>query len=155
MGIAYLHGYRFQINQRGFANVVPSPNDVVAGLCYLISAEDEARLDINEGVAIGSYEKEILDVEISLPNAAVAGRRVSEIIGYGLLRGSVDGERQVTSVRGEPLQALVYVSRRYTTEGDPRDEYVDRMNLGVTDALKLGVSEEYVKKYIRTYIPLR
>jgi gamma-glutamylcyclotransferase len=219
MGIAYLHGYKFQINQRGYANVIPSSDDVVAGLCYLLSAGDEARLDVNEGVRFGAYEKEFLDVEIFLPGAAVVGRRVSEIIEHGLVRGSVGGGREEAPVipkprtpgdqmssasidfgynsegmrkeigleplalvsdlqipvtdeqapptgqqriqnipgvtpRGETLQALVYISRQYTTEGSPRDEYVDRMNLGIKDGLMLGVTEEHVEKYLRKYIPL-
>jgi gamma-glutamylcyclotransferase len=219
IGMAYLHGYKFQINQRGYANVIPSSDDVVAGLCYLLSAGDEARLDANEGVRFGTYEKEFLDVEAFLPGAAVVGRRVSEIIGRGLVRGSVGGGCEEAPViskprtsgdqmssasidftynsegmrkeigleplalisdlqipvtdeqapptgqqkiqntpgvtpRGERLQALVYISRQYTTEGSPREEYVDRMNLGITDGLMLGVTEEYVEKYLRKYIPL-
>ena len=211
MGIAYLHGYRFQINQRGYANVVPSPDDVVAGLCYLLSEKDEAVLDINEVVKIGAYKKEVLDVEIFLAKAAMVGRRVSEIIDCGLVRGSVDGKREgaqmvsdpltredrtspgrpdsiiqdmtkklglepsapvsdqqapatgqqeiqqgmpEVTVTGETLQALVYVSRQYTTEGKPRPEYVNCMNLGIADALKLGISEEHVKAYVRIYLPL-
>jgi gamma-glutamylcyclotransferase len=218
LGVAYLRGYKFQINQRGYANVVPSQDDVVAGLCYLLSAEDERRLDVNEGVAFGAYQKEILDVELFLAKAVVVGRKVSEIIEFGFVGVAMDGRRegaptvpdpltrddqtlpghpdsvsqdmvnelglepsapvsdphplatgqqvhisdqqiiQSTSEvppRGETLQALVYVSRQYTTESTPREEYVDRMNLGITDALKLGVSEEHMQKYIRKYIPLR
>lgn len=212
MGIGYLHGYRFQINQRGYANVIPSPDDVVAGLCYLLSAGDEARLDVNEGVAIGCYEKEPLVVEVFLAKAVVVGRKVSEIIRRGLVRSSVGGGGEEARMvpdpfafgdqissgsidpgysfgympnelgleshapvsdqqppatgqqsiertpkvapRGEPLQSLVYVSQQYTTESTPKEEYVDRMNLGITDALTLGVSEEYVEKHIRKYIPL-
>jgi gamma-glutamylcyclotransferase len=169
LGIAWLHGYRWQINQRGYANVIPSPNDVVAGLCYLLRAEDEASLDIIEGVAIGSYEKEFLDVELLLPKAALVGRKVSEILSCELLRDSMQVEREVAAVgpgprgdlisaktgRGEVQQALVYASGRYTDEGDSREEYVDRMNLGIADALKLGIPEEYVQTYIRSYIPPR
>ena len=213
MGVAYLHGYKFQINQRGYANIIPSPDDVVAGLCYLLSAEDERRLDVNEGVAFGAYEKEMLDVELFLAKAVAVGRKVSEIIEFWFVGGAVDHRRDETPMvpdplthedqtspghpesvsqdtmnelglepsapvsdphppatgqqvhisdqqriqntpkltpRGQMLQALIYVSRQYTTESTLREEYVDRMNLGITDALKLGVSEEHVQKYIRS-----
>lgn len=53
---ARLRNYRFQINERGYANVVPSAGDHVEGLVYELSGDDERRLDVNEGVP-WAYEK--------------------------------------------------------------------------------------------------
>ncbi|KAK7698975.1 hypothetical protein SLS64_012030 [Diaporthe eres] len=79
LGKATLPEYRWQVNERGVANVVPVPKRspqeerkgrrrdhddaddnnavVVEGLIYAISAEDERQLDLYEGVAKGRYEK--------------------------------------------------------------------------------------------------
>ncbi len=158
MGTALLRGYRFQINERGYANAIQSPADVVAGLCYLLTSNDEARLDINEGVAIGAYEKEWLDVEFFTAEAALVGRKVVETIAHDLALESFERrQREGTkgAVTGERMPALVYASQYYAEEGEPREEYVDRMNLGIADALMLGVSKEYIDTCIRKYIPDR
>ena len=63
MGTGVLKGYRWIISARGYANVVPSPPDVVYGKVYRLSAADEESLDRYEGVAIGAYRKEMLTVE--------------------------------------------------------------------------------------------
>ncbi|KKY31741.1 putative aig2 family protein [Diaporthe ampelina] len=72
LGKATLNGHRWQINERGVANVVPVSQAgsrgkgkgrgggdvaVVEGLLYAISAADERRLDRYEGVAKGRYER--------------------------------------------------------------------------------------------------
>lgn len=72
LGKATLDGHRWQVNDRGVANLVPvsqsgrkkkghggeGENDVVVeGLLYAISAADERRLDRFEGVAKGWYDK--------------------------------------------------------------------------------------------------
>ncbi|KAI7777419.1 hypothetical protein LA080_003571 [Diaporthe eres] len=76
LGKATLPEYRWQVNERGVANVVPVPKRLpqedrkggrgrdrngdgaaVEGLIYAISAEDERQLDLYEGVAKGRYEK--------------------------------------------------------------------------------------------------
>jgi len=62
VGVATLHGYRWVISARGYANVVLSPNDYVEGVLYELTAADEAELDRREGVAIGSYHKQSLPV---------------------------------------------------------------------------------------------
>lgn len=74
LGKATLPEYRWQVNERGVANVVPVPrrspqeerkgrrgrdddDAAVEGLVYAISAEDERQLDLYEGVAKGRYER--------------------------------------------------------------------------------------------------
>ena len=72
LGVARLPNYQWIINDRGYANVVEvadsnstsmSPyDDVVFGLVYSLEAEDEKRLDKNEGVPV-AYTKEMLQCE--------------------------------------------------------------------------------------------
>ncbi|TGJ80071.1 hypothetical protein E0Z10_g8704 [Xylaria hypoxylon] len=61
-GKAVLSGYRWQINERGVANVVQSIDDSVEGLLYLVNPKDERALDRSEGVAKGFYQKHLLTV---------------------------------------------------------------------------------------------
>ncbi|KAF5249384.1 hypothetical protein FANTH_5265 [Fusarium anthophilum] len=57
VGRAVLMDHRWQINSRGFANVIPCSGYNVHGLVYQVSVDDEARLDRNEGVHSGAYTK--------------------------------------------------------------------------------------------------
>ena len=79
IGTAKLHDYRFQINQRGFANVLPSPGDRVEGLVYLLNLTDEKRLDQNEGVPT-AYQKYNLTIEVFTAAIEYVGRAVSELV---------------------------------------------------------------------------
>ena len=64
MGIGTLHGYRWIISSRGYANVVKSDSDYVMGRIYKINKRDEDRLDKKEGFnSIPScYDKETLPI---------------------------------------------------------------------------------------------
>jgi gamma-glutamylcyclotransferase len=64
MGIGILHGYRWIISSRGYANVVKSNLDYVMGRIYKINKQDEDNLDKKEGYnsVHSSYEKEILPI---------------------------------------------------------------------------------------------
>jgi gamma-glutamylcyclotransferase (GGCT)/AIG2-like uncharacterized protein YtfP len=64
MGIGTLHGYRWIISSRGYANVVKSDSDYVMGRIYKINKRDEDRLDKKEGFnSIPScYDKETLSI---------------------------------------------------------------------------------------------
>lgn len=148
LGHAILHNFRWQINTRGFANVVSSPHDFVEGLCYLLSKKDEKRLDINEGVRSGAYSKECIPVEISRTSPIIVGRRCSEVLAHIHTPAykSDDGSQS------EKVVALVYINRELTNDGLPRDEYVARINDGIQDAMMLGLSSSFVSRYIRHYI---
>ena len=150
LGLARLRGYRWIINERRYANVVEisrgskthgtGEGDVVWGLVYELTAEDEARLDVNEGVP-DAYTKEIMGVEF-------------------WAKGEIDGELLEGDVmidlhkKPKSRDALVYIDRRRTS-GDlaPKKEYVHRMNMGIADALKEGVPQAYVDKVLRKWIP--
>jgi gamma-glutamylcyclotransferase len=180
IGSATLHSYRWQINERGYANVVADSQSSVEGICYLLSDKDEARLDRSEGVHTGAYEKEELHVELVCAPVAFVGRDVEQIVNDGSLdtlcrnaeeqdrwgdnhrrSSSVPVERRSRTIldgprkQGEFAKALVYLSTSYTRDGPPRDEYIDRMNLGLIDALALGVSRRFVNNTIKPRISIK
>ena len=153
IGTAKLHGYWFYINSRGYANVTPSRDDCVEGLVYLLSADDEASLDIYEGVSSADYEKQFLPVEIFTASINLVGRLVSDLV-QELKAENFSSARDPNSpIRGEVTKALVYVSERYQDEGPIRDEYIVRMNAGIIDARKLGVSDSHIESCLRYYVP--
>lgn len=127
MGLAILRDWRWIINARGYANVVPSPGDCVYGLVYELSGEDEEMLDVNEGVPY-AYVKRSMNVEFW-------------------------GDRQTLGGRGKVVKGLMYVDEKRVVEGTPREEYVYRMNMGIHDAVERGVPIEYVERYMRPFIP--
>ncbi|KAF7363671.1 hypothetical protein MSAN_01024500 [Mycena sanguinolenta] len=129
VGTARLPDWRWIINTRGYATVVPSEGDEVWALLYELNQADEEKLDGYEGVPT-SYVKQILPVEY------FGGH------GYGKVH---QGTRTV--------EALVYVDIERTTEGPPKREYIFRMNSAIADALIAGVPKAYIEKYLRPFIP--
>ncbi|KMU80195.1 hypothetical protein CISG_08303 [Coccidioides immitis RMSCC 3703] len=123
------------IYQRGYANVVPSRGHRVEGLCYMLSKEDEARLDRHEGVP-KAYEKHLLDIDLYFLRNGPRSQRGSSVRPV-----RSDGER-VT------VKALVYLSPQYTTDSAPREEYANRMIRGLQDSLDFGMSEDYVSNVV-------
>lgn len=66
MGRGHIDGFRWQINERGVANIVESTGeDFVEGLVYQIGAEDRRKLDRSEGVARGYYDDDYLPVQLT------------------------------------------------------------------------------------------
>ena len=152
LGRAILRDFRWLINTRGVANIASSPGDYVEGLCYLLSLKDEKRLDVNEGVPT-AYVKETFPVEIFRTSPLIAGRRskeVSEYIHQHPAETQQQGASRTSTSQSEPpeqVQALVYINWDRTENGQPRTEYINRIDLGITDALKLGVSPNFLEKY--------
>ena len=169
IGLARLHDFRWQINQRGVANVVPKRGSVVEGLCYLLSRKDEVRLDKNEGVPI-AYVKQHEEVELFVASGAIAGRQVKEIIDHDLvsrlqvkpaegssskthmlLKSRKDQDKR-SGDKGERVTALVYISPVHILDGLPRSEYVKRMNRAIANGIVLGMSQRYINETMRPYI---
>lgn len=176
-GKGTLAGYRWQINQRGVANIVPCTDAgcAVEGLVYSINAKDEKTLDRSEGVAKDLYQKCLLKVALE-PHRQFSGRKTAALsallsehgdaskyegVGSSAPRaGSVGAQPAslapdglsnrglTTSNATEQIKALVYVSENYTDDGDIRQEYIGRMQNAVADALKLGISRSFVDGYI-------
>ncbi|KAL6719421.1 hypothetical protein ACLMJK_003661 [Lecanora helva] len=201
IGTANLESYRFQINERGFANVVYSYGHHVEGLVYLLSRTDEERLDRTEGVPT-AYQKYQVEIQVFAATIAHIGRAVPEIVHHrdgpescpqqtddfkqpaafgnhklsvypsnlwrqmtrGLKQHSAPIERGISADdaghnlrgshcgRSQSAKALVYMSKDFQEDSKPRNEYIDRMNAGIIDAHRLGISEDYIKTYLRSYI---
>jgi len=124
IGLGVLRGWKWFINNRRYANVVRSPEDLVYGLVYEISPSDEVSLDRSEGVP-RAYTKESMGIELRL---AENGKEVL-------------------------AQCLVYIDERRVEQGEPWEEYVHRMNMGIDDAAEKGLPEWYIEKYMRGSIP--
>lgn len=158
IGHGILRGFRWQINERGYANIVAEEGRDVQGLCYEISPTDEARLDVNEGVTQGAYAKKSLPVEIQWTSVCLYRRPTAWIVANGginqILRAANNPEELAVGPRTVDSDVLVYVSDDFKRDSDPRDEYVSRIKLGLQDARALGMDSAYVQTYIRPFIPL-
>ncbi|KAF9777237.1 hypothetical protein IL306_004485 [Fusarium sp. DS 682] len=148
VGRAILLDHRWQINTRGFANVIPCSGYTVHGLVYQVSVDDEARLDRNEGVHSGAYTKSYHSVvlheaieDLQLPTRYLVQDGGLDQTVNAVRSGSRshEPERQcrITS------NVLVYLSNRYSQWGTARDEYIDRMNRGIRDGVTLGIPADF------------
>lgn len=57
IGAASLNGFRFEINTRGVATVIPHVKNKVYGVLWHLNGIDEQILDLYEGVDSGLYTK--------------------------------------------------------------------------------------------------
>ncbi|KAF8077705.1 Butirosin biosynthesis, BtrG-like protein [Lyophyllum atratum] len=128
IGTALLPKWKWFINTAGYANVKESGEDIVYGMVYTLTAEDEAKLDGFEGVPY-NYIKRTLPVKF-----------------FGKRNGEVAEGREI-------IEALVYVDVECLVEGPPAKEYIFRVNRAVDDAVLEGVPQDYIDKYIRPFIP--
>jgi gamma-glutamylcyclotransferase len=140
LGLGRLQNYRWQINDRGYANIVEIEESdrsedyehEVYGMVYSLSNSDERQLDINEGVPI-AYTKEALSIDFWAAESASTPVDVTE--------------------KPEKRDMLVYINRKETKDSKPVDEYIVRMNHGIDDALACGVPSKYVEEVMRKSIP--
>ena len=134
IGIARLKSYRWMINDRGYANIVQTnhPSDVVYGTVYTLTEADEERLDLNEGVP-DAYTKETIPIEFW----ALAPGEKADFGGRA----------------GEEQRLLVYIDRKRVEDDKPKAEYIHRVNMGVSDAVRIGMPQSYVDDVIRKFIP--
>ncbi|KAI9851590.1 MAG: hypothetical protein M1838_003302 [Thelocarpon superellum] len=71
-GESKLPGWKWIINSRGYANIVPSSDDVVYSLIYHLRPQDERALDGHEGVP-DAYVKKTLQVDRLVEVGRTAG----------------------------------------------------------------------------------
>lgn len=157
IGSAKLWHYRWQINERGYANVMEADGHWVEGLVFEINQRDESRLDVNEGVSKNAYQKCYMTVMLRRAESSLYRRPVSWIVNNGgpaQARQIAAGQRR--SVNHDPhweQNVLVYISPQYIVDSPPKEEYINRINLGIADARVLGVAEDYISNCIRPFVP--
>lgn len=152
LGRAILRGFRFQINERGVANVLQSDADFVEGLMFSVSSTDKKRLDRNEGVNKGFYEGRHLPMrlwELEQPINTVDLARMMSDRGT---RSEILDHFAHMPTQELRIEALIYVSSQYCNDGYIRQEYSHRMQRAVTDALLLGLSELYIYQFVDPFI---
>ncbi|KAI8712697.1 Gamma-glutamylcyclotransferase [Fusarium sp. LHS14.1] len=180
IGTGTLPGYRWQINERGVANVVPEDDSSVEGLVYLVNARDVRALDRSEGVARKLYQKHMLEIVLQRHRqySSFTSARLAHVLeeaskssdqGSGQASQSAgansDSDREGSSHQHGPpsqrqqrpyrpldVKALVYVSENYATDGTIREEYIARMRNAVSSASTLGVSQSFLDKYIAPHL---
>ncbi|KAF2199492.1 hypothetical protein GQ43DRAFT_358438, partial [Delitschia confertaspora ATCC 74209] len=158
IGRAILRHYRWMINERGFANVVRAQGYWVEGLVFELDGDDERRLDRNEGVSKQCYLKKYEKLEVNPGPKVLFRRPVPWIVEKGGPAKLLNEARRNGSLVREHHarlreEVLVYASPDYVQSGRPKEEYVKRINSGVTDARILGMSEDYIQQFIRNEIP--
>ncbi|KAG6007351.1 hypothetical protein E4U21_006055 [Claviceps maximensis] len=171
VGFGRLADFRWQINERGFANVVAAKGHWVDGLVYEIDDTDEHKLDISEGVSKGAYEKKHMPVLVRLACCSLYRRPVSWLVARGgpsevrtkarhAHRRSRGGAgacagagATFASIEWRTCNVLVYISLVHVKDSGPRDEYVGRINRGLRDAVSVGMDEDYIRKCIRPFVP--
>ena len=200
IGIGCLEGWRWQINERGYANAVEKTREegteeqdldqirpqnlnlnldldqdqeqeqtsqkvdtrsgkktngsdaVVWGLIYTITKDDEASLDVNEGVPY-AYTKEIRPVRLW---------RASKVNQTAVKQGRGNPKSTVVAgivgdevfASGEPCSVIVYVDRKRVSDSEPNTPYIYRMNRAIEDASKAGVPPSYLAESLRSFIPI-
>ena len=98
IGVGRLHQHRFPVNERGFANAVPSESDYVEGLCFRLSKSDERQLDRCEGVP-DAYQKNYMQVETFVADINLVGCRVVELADR-LLSEEIENRKEYADKQG-------------------------------------------------------
>jgi gamma-glutamylcyclotransferase len=145
LGLGRLLAYDWIINEKRYANIVeitpsrPAKDpgfSEVWGLVYKLQESDEQSLDRYEGVPF-SYSK-VDSLSIDFWPAKPAGNTEKTI--------------DVT-IPPRQVEMLSYIDLKRVGNGTPWPEYVDRMNNGIDDALRLGIPEPYIDTILRHWIP--
>ncbi|KIM39271.1 hypothetical protein M413DRAFT_447212 [Hebeloma cylindrosporum] len=123
IGIASLNDWKWIINIRGCATIIPSAGDIVYGFLFELSAQDVLNLNGFEG---NMYERQTIPVE---------------------------PVNKKESPPKDSVDSLVYVDIERKSESQPRKEYIYRMNMAIADGLREGIPSDYMDKYLRTFIP--
>jgi len=148
MGRAILDDYKWIINERRYANIVPAPGHRVEGLVFELGGDDEKRLDRSEGVSKGAYGKENHVARVYLSPTLLYRVPTVSIIRDGGPESVIDnakceGKDVTENMASLEMSVLVYVDGKRVGHGSPWEEYVGRIKTGVVDAVALGVDSSY------------
>ncbi|RSM04707.1 hypothetical protein CEP52_006698 [Fusarium oligoseptatum] len=127
VGLAYLEGWKWIINARGYANIVQLPLD------------DEDETDKGKGKAVEDDDEE---------------HGVYGLLAYPgrTKKFQVNVKWAHSKDSDETLRALVYVDGQRVEEDVPRDEYVGRMERAIEDAVdNWGLDEDWADTVMRRF----
>lgn len=120
VGLGQLKGWKWIINETGYANIVPSPGDVVYGSLCFLSRREKMALDESEGVP-WLYEK--MDLPVTR-----------------LVAGEGEGEGEGRSTAGEDkINAMSYVDVQRKSVGNIEKEYVVWVRKAIEDGVQCGM----------------
>jgi hypothetical protein len=161
VGIARLRHWRWQINTKGFANIVEAPaapygastarwlgplggdlredKDRVYGVVYRIERGDEAALEQEMGEHGRGYSKDLQSVEF-----------------WGRWQDN-DGTWKPADLRNgrtQKVRVVVYADRKETVDGKPDPQYLQQLNAGIRDAIAEGVPKGYFEEYLRPFLAM-
>ena len=182
LAIARIERWRWLICERGYANVVPprewrvgrqvshgdivsvssagieddgesdEESDVVFGVLYEMTPEDEYLLDGYEGVdhsAPPSTYGNKIPIAVK-PREQENGAYNKWYVPAKVSKWLVAEEQ---GKDGDDITALVYVDEKRVAVGPPKFEYVGRMNRAIIESLELGMPEKWVMSVLRKHIP--
>lgn len=133
ISLATLTGWRWQINNTGYGNIVRTnePTDIVYGSLCFLTRRDEMALDESEGVP-WAYEK----VNVKVKRVPMPG----------------SGEEWKVD-EGEEVAATTYVDFQRQEEGRIEKEYVVWIKKAIKDAVQCGMPSAYAEQNIESYLP--
>lgn len=165
----------------GFSGVPADQVDVVEGLVFSITDKDRRILDRKEGIKLGVYERVVLNVflerhphfaenktayvrdrlqdepqqkDLAIPDSPDVAKNAADTQS----KPSVLSKKPPPSVEiplaveAENIEAITYLSTKYADNGLIRLEYVQRMENAISDAIKLGVSRNFVERCLEPYV---
>ncbi|KAI1383859.1 uncharacterized protein F4822DRAFT_417848 [Hypoxylon trugodes] len=163
IGLGYLPGWTWLINERGYANVVqqdPEPHLPPPTPTSLVSLSP---LTLPEGAqTVENKETEgLYGVLFSLDPVDQAPLDMCEGVPWAYEKRNLDvtllpkqNTKFATKLEPKTVRALVYIDFKRVTPGKPKDEYIDRINRGVEEAtIKWNFPKSYVDVIIRPFIP--
>ncbi|KAI2469785.1 hypothetical protein F4781DRAFT_431001 [Annulohypoxylon bovei var. microspora] len=134
-----------KVNQENSGNMTGNEaRKGVYGVLYRLHPIDEGILDKFEGVP-WAYEKRYLNATL-VPVSTVTATTDKD-------------DKQASpqnSEKMETVRVLVYIDFRRVLPDSPKEEYIDRMNLGINEAMAhWGLPKAYVDAVMRPFIPKR
>jgi hypothetical protein len=127
--------------------------DVVFGILYEMTPQDEYLLDGYEGVDHSApqsvFARQIpLDVR---PREQENGAYNKWYVPARVVKWFDDAEEE--EEEEEDVTALVYVDEKRVSLGPPKLEYIARMNRAIAESMVLGVPRDWVQSVMRRAIP--
>ena len=169
LAIGRLDGWRWIICGRGYANIVRcdrghhgaegggeegDDENVVYGVIYGMTEMDECLLDGHEGVDV--------DAADTSPDSAIEPKirpKEQDRGSYNkwylpvTVTAWLDKTARDSFSEKEKLSVLAYVDEYRRGPSVPKEEYVDRMNRGIREAISLGLPQSWIDKIVRKFIP--